>query len=111
MVSALTRLLWRDLWHLRAQAVAAVLVVGCGVTTFVAMRSTYLALLDAQQDYYASYRFADLFVHLKRAPLEVATRIATLPGGRTHGCARGVGRDSRYTRPDGTRDWARHFGS
>lgn len=80
MVSALTRLLWRDLWHLRAQAVAAVLVVGCGVATFVAMRSTYLALLNAQQDYYASYRFADLFVHLKSAPLAVATRIATLPG-------------------------------
>ncbi|WP_407510871.1 ABC transporter permease [Ralstonia sp. GP101] len=80
MVSMLVRLLWRDLWQMRAQVLAAVLVVGCGVATFVAMRSTYLALLNAQQDYYASYRFADLFVHLKRAPLEIASRVAALPG-------------------------------
>ncbi|MFX1766612.1 FtsX-like permease family protein [Paraburkholderia sp. A1RI-2L] len=80
MVNALTRLSWRDLWHMRAQAMAAALVVACGVATFVAMRSTYLALQDAQQDYYASYRFADLFVHLKRAPLAVAARIAAIPG-------------------------------
>lgn len=80
MVSVLERLSWRDLWHMRAQAVAAVLVVACGVATFVAMRSTYLALLGAQQDYYASYRFADLFVHLKRAPLGVAARVTAIPG-------------------------------
>ncbi len=80
MVSALTRLLWRDLWHMRAQAFAAVLVVACGVATFVAMRTTYLSLLKAQQDYYVSYRFADLFVTLKRAPLAVASRIASMPG-------------------------------
>lgn len=80
MVSTLTRMVWRDLWHMRAQAVAAVLVVACGVATFVAMRSTYLALLNAQQDYYRSYRFADLFVHLKRAPLAVASRISAIPG-------------------------------
>ena len=80
MVSTLTRLVWRDLRHMRAQAVAAVLVVACGVATFVAMRSTYLALLNAQQDYYRSYRFADLFVHLKRAPLAVASRISAIPG-------------------------------
>lgn len=82
MVSALSRLAWRDLWHVRAQASAAVLVVACGVATFVAMRSTYLALLGAQREYYASYRFADLFVHLKRAPDSVASRIADLPGVR-----------------------------
>ena len=80
MVTALGRLAWRDLRHMRAQAIAAVLVVACGVATFVGMRSTYLALSDAQQDYYKAYRFADLFVHLKRAPLAVATRIAAIPG-------------------------------
>ena len=80
MVNILTRLLWRDLWRMRTQAVAAVLVMACGVATFVAMRSTYLALLSAQQDYYRSYRFADLFVHLKRAPLAVASRISAIPG-------------------------------
>lgn len=80
MVTTLTLLSWRDLWHMRAQAMAAVLVVACGVATFVGMRSTYLALSEAQRDYYAAYRFADLFVHLKRAPLGVAARIATIAG-------------------------------
>lgn len=80
MVSALTRLARRDLWNMRAQAMAAILVVACGVATFVGMRSTYSALLEAQRDYYTAYRFADLFVHLKRAPLAVATRIAAIPG-------------------------------
>ena len=80
MVNVLARLLWRDLWQTRSQVAAAVLVVGCGVATFVAMRSTSAALLHAQQAYYASYRFADLFVHLKRAPLSIVSRIDALPG-------------------------------
>jgi putative ABC transport system permease protein len=80
VVTALARLAWRDLRHMRAQAIAAVLVVACGVATFVGMRITYLALSDAQQDYYKAYRFADLFVHLKRAPRAVALRIAAIPG-------------------------------
>ncbi|RZF31246.1 ABC transporter permease [Paraburkholderia sp. UYCP14C] len=80
MVTTLSRLLRKDLWQMRAQVFAAAMVVACGVATFVAMRSTYAALLHAQQDYYMSYRFADLFVHLKRAPLSVSSRIAVLPG-------------------------------
>ena len=80
MVTVLTRLLWRDLWRTRSQVAAAVLVVGCGVATLVAMRNTSLALSGAQQAYYASYRFADLFVHLKRAPLPTVARVRALPG-------------------------------
>jgi putative ABC transport system permease protein len=73
-------MLWRDLWHLRGQVAAAALVVACGVAAFVAMRGTYESLLLAQADYYRAYRFADVFAQLKRAPENLATRIAEIPG-------------------------------
>lgn len=73
-------MLRRDLWHLRGQVVAASLVVACGVAAFVSMRSTYESLLFAQSDYYASFRFADVFAQFKRAPRSVAARIADIPG-------------------------------
>jgi putative ABC transport system permease protein len=79
-VKAHNRMLWRDLWHLRGQMIAAALVVGCGVAAFVSMRATYESLLRARDDYYQAFRFADVFVSLKRAPVSIATRIAEIPG-------------------------------
>ena len=73
-------MLMRDLWHLRGQALAAALVVMCGVASFVAMRSTYDSLRIAQSDYYRDYRFAHVFSQLKRAPDGLATRIGDIPG-------------------------------
>ncbi len=79
-MAALDRKLIRDVIHLRGQVVAITLVVACGVASFVAMRSTYQSLLSSQQTYYESYRFADVFAQLKRAPDAVATDITTIPG-------------------------------
>ncbi|MFZ5557604.1 MAG: ABC transporter permease [Pseudomonadota bacterium] len=79
-MSALNRMLARDLWSLRGQALAVALVVACGVASFVAMRATYYSLLGAQQTYYREYRFADVFVGVKRAPERVAERIREIPG-------------------------------
>ena len=79
-MKAHNRMLWRDLWHLRGQVIAAALVVGCGVAAFVSMRATYESLLRARDDYYQAFRFADVFVSLKRAPSSIATRIAEIPG-------------------------------
>ena len=79
-MNALNRMLWRDLWHLRGQVIAAALVVACGVAAFLSMRATYESLLRARDDYYHALRFADVFVQLKRAPLGVAARIAEIPG-------------------------------
>ncbi|HEU0187860.1 MAG TPA: ABC transporter permease, partial [Gallionellaceae bacterium] len=76
----LSRILWRDLWHLRGQVLAAALVVACGVMALVSMRSAYLSLQGAQQNYYSDYRFADVFAHLKRAPDSLAEQIRALPG-------------------------------
>lgn len=79
-MKARNRMLWRDLWHLRGQVLAAALVVACGVAAFLSMRATYESLLQARDDYYHALRFADIFVQLKRAPLSVAALIAEIPG-------------------------------
>ena len=68
MVNPLARILLRELWHLRGQVTAAALVVACGIAAFVAMHGTWHSLVVAQADYYARYRFADVFANLKRAP-------------------------------------------
>lgn len=80
MVTMLNRMLWRDLWHLRGQVIAAALVVACGIATLVATWGTYQSLLLARDDYYRTHRLADVFVHLKRAPDALAQQIRQLPG-------------------------------
>ncbi|MDH4286002.1 MAG: ABC transporter permease, partial [Gallionella sp.] len=79
-MSPLGKILWRDLWHLRGQVLAAALVVACGVMAQVSMRSAYISLQAAQANYYDSYRFADVFANLKRAPESLADQIRALPG-------------------------------
>ena len=79
-MAALNRKLIRDVIHLRGQVIAITLVVACGVASFVAMRSTYDSLLTSQKSYYESYRFADVFAQLKRAPDSLATRINQISG-------------------------------
>jgi putative ABC transport system permease protein len=77
---ALDRKVLRDLGRLRGQMIAVAIVVCCGVATFVAMRSSYGALLASRTAYYDEYRFADVFAHVKRAPLGVARQLAAIPG-------------------------------
>jgi putative ABC transport system permease protein len=76
----LTRKLFRDLVHIRGQAVAIALVIGSGVALYVLMLSTFQSLSLTQRTYYSQYRFADVFASLKRAPLTLATEIAAIPG-------------------------------
>jgi hypothetical protein len=80
VVSRLHRSLIRDLWHLRGQVLAAGLVVACGLAAFVTMRSAYHSLLSARAEYYAEFRFADVFGHLKRAPEPLTATLSAIPG-------------------------------
>jgi putative ABC transport system permease protein len=80
VVKALNIMLWRDLWHLRGQALAAVVVLMCGVASFVSMHSTYHSLALSRAYFYNRYAFADVFVGLKRAPESLGNRIRTIPG-------------------------------
>ncbi len=77
---ALTRKLWRDVWHLRGPVTAIALVVACGVATVVTTRTAYDSLLVSQAEYYARYRFADVFASLVRAPESLAREIEAIPG-------------------------------
>jgi putative ABC transport system permease protein len=80
MFSSLNKKLFRDVVHLRGQIFAIALVVACGVASFVAMRSTYDSLLATQNEYYSTYRFADIFTNLKRAPKSLVKNISEISG-------------------------------
>ena len=85
MVTALQRKLVRDLMHLKGQVVTVALVVACGIAGYVAFQSTWDSLEHSKNAYYERYRFADAFVHLKRAPAWVAGRLEAIPGvARVH---------------------------
>lgn len=77
---ALYRMLLRDLWRFRGQALAACLVIACGVASVVGMMGTGASLSRALQQYYATQNFADLFLMLKRAPEPLAQRVLEWPG-------------------------------
>jgi len=79
-VSALDRKLGRDLWRLKGQVATIALVLACGMMALIMLRSTWQSLLAARDAYYTSYRFADVFARLERAPDRVAARLEAIPG-------------------------------
>jgi putative ABC transport system permease protein len=62
---------------------AVAVVVACGVAVVMVTRTAYSSLLESRAAYYRDYRFADLFVSLKRAPESLAARLAAIPGVRS----------------------------
>lgn len=76
----LDRLLIADLKRMWGQALAICVVLACGVATFVMSTSTMRSLEVTYDHYYRDYRFADVFVSLKRAPNQFATRLRAIPG-------------------------------
>jgi len=79
-VKALDRKLWRDLQQMKSQALAIALVVMCGVGTYIMFLSTLGALRATQDSYYRDYRFAEVFVTLKRAPESLRQRVQEITG-------------------------------
>jgi putative ABC transport system permease protein len=79
-VSALGVKLRRDLWRLKGQVATIALVLGCGIMAMIMLRSTYLSLLAARDQYYTDYRFADVFARVERAPQSVVSRLEDLDG-------------------------------
>lgn len=82
-MSGLNRKLLRDLIRLRGHVTAIALVATCGVASFVALWEAYQGMVAARDAYYRDYRFADVFASARRAPIERAERIASLPGVAT----------------------------
>lgn len=79
-MSMLGRKRRRDLWHLRGQVVAIVLVAAVGVANLVMSRTALESLQGSRERYYREQAFADAFVDLKRAPESVAAQLARIPG-------------------------------
>jgi len=78
-VRSLDRKLLRDAGRMRAQLVAVILVVVCGVIAYVTMLSVHASIGRSAEEYFADHRMPDLFAVLKRAPDPVARRIEALP--------------------------------
>lgn len=79
----LNRKLWRDILHMKGQMAAVMAVVVCGVAVFVSMSNVKFSLEGSRADYYSRYRFADLFVQLKRAPESTLESVRRIPGVAT----------------------------
>jgi putative ABC transport system permease protein len=80
MISLLDRKLFRDLRRMKGQAVAVALVMGCGLSMMIMSRSLIRSLESTRQEYYEAHRFANVFVHLKRAPNSLVDRVSSIPG-------------------------------
>lgn len=79
-MKTLDRKFLRDLWQMKSQALAIALVVMCGVGTYIMFLTTLGALRATQDSYYRAYRFANVFVSLKRAPESLRQRIQAIAG-------------------------------
>lgn len=79
-MNLLDRKLVRDLFRLKGQTLTIALVVAVGVASYITLRTTWRALGQARVVYYENYRFADVFVSLKRAPDSVADRLQQVSG-------------------------------
>jgi putative ABC transport system permease protein len=80
MIPAIDRKLYRDLWHVKGQAFAIIVVITCGVAAFVMTRSALVSLQATRARYYDRHRFADVFAAVKRAPTSLVKRIKEIPG-------------------------------
>lgn len=79
----LNRKLARDLWRIRLQALAIALVVASGVGLLIMSLTSVDALERTANAFYERYRFAQVFATVKRAPEQLAGRIAHIPGVQT----------------------------
>ncbi len=79
-MTLLDRKLLRDIWAMRGQVITIALVVAAGMSVFVASISTYDSLRAGRDRFYASARFPQVFVTLKRAPLSMVAQLNEIPG-------------------------------
>ncbi|HEX5664244.1 MAG TPA: ABC transporter permease, partial [Xanthomonadaceae bacterium] len=79
-MSALGRKRLRDLWHLRGQVLAIVLVNAVGVAMLIMSMATLHSLQRSRDRYYREQAFADVFAGLKRAPEAMAAQLRGIEG-------------------------------
>lgn len=74
-MKALDRKLLRDMARMRAQLIAIILVVACGVASYVTMLSVHRSLEASGEAYFRLHRLPHVFARSQRAPLGVAERM------------------------------------
>lgn len=79
-MKALHTKLLRDLKSLWPQVLTIALVVAIGVSGFVGMFSVHASLKHARDNFYRDNRMADVFIHVQRAPVQLQSRLLSLPG-------------------------------
>ena len=79
-MNVLDRKLFRDLGRMKGQVLTIAIVVACGIAVFVAALSTYESLTQSQRNYYNTTRFAQVYAHVKRAPILLTQKIREIPG-------------------------------
>lgn len=79
-MAMLDRKLARDVWHLKSQAVAIMLVMACGIATFLMSLTMIESLEYAHESFYERYRFAQVFAQVKRAPDSLLMRVREIAG-------------------------------
>lgn len=79
-MKALDRKLLRDLWHLRSQVLAIVMVMASGIATYLMSVANLDSLTATRARFYAEYRFADVFATVKRAPMSLGPQIEAIDG-------------------------------
>lgn len=70
----------RELWRVRAQALAIAAVIGAGVAVLVMMYGMLASLESTRAAYYERYRFADIWAPVKRAPESLKADIERIDG-------------------------------
>ncbi len=80
IIPALNRKLLRDLWNIKGQMLAIMMVMACGITTFIMSFGVVDSLKLSRDVYYDRYQFADIFAQLKRAPDSVRQQVMEIPG-------------------------------
>jgi len=79
-VRVLDRKVLRDLWRMRINVLAIILVLSCGVAILVMAVGMRGSLERTRLDYYSTFRMADMAVSLVRAPSAVSAQLAAIPG-------------------------------
>ncbi|MBN1664279.1 MAG: ABC transporter permease [Deltaproteobacteria bacterium] len=79
-MNALNIKLTRDIWRMKGQVAAIVIVIVCGIANFIMFMSNMDSLMITRENFYRDYVFADVFANLKRAPESLKERISAIPG-------------------------------
>lgn len=80
VIPPLHRKVLRDLRRLWPQVLAIALVLAAGVATLVLGNGAYASLSETRARYYDTYRFADVFADLNRAPRALLGDIRAIDG-------------------------------